>query len=536
MREIESQQLETQKEIKEQTKIKNSLESKLGITSDEAITISALRENPNYQSLMQQLKEKENAIGIASAKFNSNSPQIIELQEEKQKILDLLDREKRQILTNERVSDRIDRFVFLNDSNSILLSLVEQLVEATNKLEILQARQQTIAENADLFDQQAANFPEISRRYKNLQQELEIANRTREQLLVQKDRLQIQASQTQSPWTLVSQPSLISDGTGNPTSLIADSQNGVLKGLFLGLLLGTGTVILIEKIRDVFYCTEDLADAAKSASILGEIPFNQNLASEESQSLVESSEIRKADESRYSSYLDLARTKDDLIFINAFSKLYANFYFRYRDRSIRSVAICSPCQGDGKSTVALYLAKTIANSGKKVLLVDANSFSYQLPKRLISADRIEDNLFMLIVSQEAFNNTAQREELMSEFQNSYDFVIYDTPSLLDSVSAGLLSVNTDGILLVTAIGKTKKSLFKKAIEQIETFDLPFLGIIANCTQIESSPTQKSDLSILNPTKFLRSSEHDTVNTETNSPSNQNGSSPDREPNKESSDK
>ena len=530
VRDNKSQQLETQKEIEEQTKIKNSLQSKLGITSDEAITISALRENPNYQSLMQQLKEKENAIAIASATFNSNSPQIIDLKEEKQKILDLLEREKRQILTNERVSDRVDRFVFLNDSDSILLSLVEQLVEATNKLEVLQARQQTLAKNADLFDRQAADFPEVSRRYKNLQQELEIANRTREQLLVQRDRLQIQASQTQSPWTLVSQPKVISDSAGNPTSLVTDSENGVLKGLFLGLLLGTGTVILIEKIRDVFYSTEDIADTAKSGSILGDIPFNQNLASEESRSLVESLlEIRKANDNQHSSYLDLARTKDDLIFFNAFNKLYANLYFRYRDRSIRSVAVCSPSQGDGKSTVALYLAKAVANSGKKVLLVDANSFSYQLPKRLISADRIEDNLFVLIVSQEAFNNTAQREELMSEFRNSYDFVIYDTPSLLDSVSTGLVSVNTDGILLVTAIGKTKKSLFKKAMEQIESFDLPFLGIIANCTQLELSQTKKPDLSILNPTKFLKPSEHNTVNAKTNS-------SPDREPNKEPSNK
>lgn len=511
-REIESQQLETQKEIEEQTKIKNNLQSKLGITADEAITISALRENPNYQSLMQQLKEKENAIAIASATFNSNSPQIIDLQEEKKKILDLLEREKQKILVNEGVSDRLDRFIFLNDSNSILLSLVEQLVESSNKLEILQVRQQTLAQNADLFDRQAANFPEVSRRYKNLQQELEIANRTREQLLVQRDRLQMEASQTQSPWTLVSQPRVTSDSAGNPTSTETDSQNGVLKGLFLGLLLGTGTVILIEKIKDIFYTTEDIADLAKSAPILGEVPFNENLVSQESRSLVESLlEIRKAKDNKYTGSPSLAQSEEDLIFLNAFNKLYAKFYFRYRDRSIRSVTVCSPSQGDGKSTVALYLAKAIANSGKKVLLVDANSFSYQLPEHLISAERVGDNLFVLVVSQEAFNNTAQREELMSEFRDSYDFVIYDTPSLLDSVSAGLLSVHTDGILLVTAIGKTKKSLFKKAVEQIEDFDLPLLGIVANYTQLKESQTQKPDLSILNPTKFLKSSDHNTVN-------------------------
>lgn len=529
VREIESQQLETQKEIEEQTQIKNNLESKLGITTDEAITISALRENPNYQSLVKQLKEKENAIAITSATFNPNSPQAIDLQEEKQKILGLLEREKRQILVNEQVSDRIDRFVFLNDSNSILISLVEQLVTAANQLDTLQARQQALTKSANLFDEQAANFPEISRKYKNLQQELEIANRTREQLLVQRDRLQIQASQTQSPWTLVSQPRILRDSEGNPTSVAMDSGNGILKGLFLGLLLGTGAVVLIEKMQDVFYSTEDLADAVKSSVILGEIPFNQRLATEEGRLSVESLfEIRKADDSKHASYLDLAQTRDDLIFLNAFNKLHANLYFRYRDRSIRSVTVCSPSQGDGKSTVALYLAKAIADSGKKVLLVDANSLSYQLPKRLISAERVGDNLFVLIVSQEVFSNTAQREQLMSEFLDSYDFVIYDTPSLLDSVSAGLLSVNTDGILLVNAIGKTKKSLFIKAMEEIKAFDLTLLGVVANYTQSKQSPTDKPDLSILNPTKFLKSSEPNLLDGKTASaPKDENNSSVDK---------
>ena len=508
VRDLEAQRLETQKEIEEQTKIINNLQSKLGITADEAITIAALRENPNYQSLTQQLKEKENAIAIASATFNSSSPQMVDLQEEKQKILDLLDREKSRIVGNERVSNRLDRFVFLNDSDSILLSLVEQLVESTNQLNTLEARQQTLARNADLFDQQAADFPEVSRKYKNLQQELEIANRTREQLLVQRDRLQLQASQTQSPWTLVSQPRVMSDDAGNPTSLATDSQGGIFKGLLLGLLLGTGTAILMEKIRNTFYTVEDLADAAKSSPVLGEIPFNEHFALEEGRSPIESLfEVRKASDNKYSSYLDLARTKEDAIFINAFNKLYANLYFRYRDRALNSVTICSPSQGDGKSTVALYLANAIASSGKKVLLVDANSFSYQLPKRLISAEQVGDNLYAIIVSQEVFNNTDRREELMNELKNSYDFVVYDTPSLLDSVSTGLLSVNTDGILLVTAIGKTKKSSFDKAIEQIKSFDLPFLGIVANCTQLDRAQNQ-SDLGVLKPTRFLKLSDRD----------------------------
>ncbi|MBE9042805.1 hypothetical protein IQ255_00035 [Pleurocapsales cyanobacterium LEGE 10410] len=517
LREIESQQLKTQEEIEEQTQIKNNLESKLGISSDEAITISALRENPNYQSLVMQLKEKENALAIASATFNSNSPQVIKLQEEKQKVLDLLNSERRQILATDRVSDRVNRFLYLNNNNSILLSLVEQLVESTNRLDTLQARQQALARNASSFKEEAVNFPAISRRYKNLQQELEIANRTREQLLVQRDRLQIQASQTQSPWTLVSQPRVLQDSEGNPSSLADSSPSGVVKGLLLGLLLGTGAVILREKMQDVFYTSEDLADATKSSLVLGEIPFDQKFATAKDQLSIESLfNIRKAENNRHRDRLDFARTDGKPDFLNAFKKLYANLYYRYRDRTIRSIAVCSPSPGDGKSTVALYLAKTIADSGKKVLLVDANSFNYQLPKRLVSANQAGDNLFVLIVSQEAFNNSEQREQLMNEFQANYDYVVYDTPALLDSVMAGMLSVNTDGILLVAALGKTKKSLFRQAFEQIETFNLPLLGIVANHTESNQTQNEQQNISILDPTKFLKSSQANTLDAETDS--------------------
>lgn len=466
---IESQQLETQKEIEERTRIVESLESQLKITSDEAVTVAVLRENPNYQKLIEQFKDRERELALASAKFKPNAPQIVELLKEQQEISDLLSLETKKVLANEEISSRVNRFLVLNEQNSILLSLVEQLVEAANELERLQTRQLSLARTAALYEKQVAEFPQVSRQYKQLQQELNIANRTREQLLIQKDKLNIQASQTETPWSIVSEPQVTQDSDGKLRPLPTTSENSALKGLMGGLFLGLATALLVEKIRDIFYSVDDINDTIKSSITVAEIPFGQEY------------KTFKNYEKDSAYYLEslLDRNYADSRFSNAFDQLYADVYFRHRDDSVKAIAVCSASEGDGKSTVALNLARAIVADGKKVLLVEANSFGCQRSESLISGNWVENNLSIIIASQEMLRNSVQREKLMNEYRNTYDYVIYDTPSMLNSTTAGFLSVNTDGILLVAAISKTKKSLFIKAYEQIESFKIPLLGIVAN---------------------------------------------------------
>lgn len=499
VRNIKLQQIETQKEIEEQTRIKNNLQSQLKIDVREAIAISTLIENPNYQSLIKQYKDKERELAVASATFSRKSPQVINLEEEKQELLDLLNAETRRISLREGLSVNPRKFLVSNNSNSILLTLVQQLIEANNQLETLQARKQALAKNAGLFEQQMRQFPEVSRRYQELQQELTVSNRDRDQLLVQKNKLQIQASQTQAPWKVISQPQVISDGNGNPIPILNDSSNRILKGLMAGFVLGVVLAILLEKSRNKFFSIEDITDATKLAPILGEIPFNQNLLQATThQPLIKSWFDLPTQYFPNVGLVDNAHFE----FLNAFYKLHANIYLRYRDEPIHSLAVCSPKKADGRSTVALYLARQIAATGKKVLLVDANSFNYQFTDKLISTTQAEKNLFVLVASQKLLDNSVQREKLMKKFQEIYDHVIYDTPPLLDSVTAGFLSVETDGILLVAAIDRTDKSLFMKAFEQIQTFKLPLLGIVVNHNGSEKPETYR--LPGIEPTQLLES--------------------------------
>ena len=460
VREIEAEQLETAKEISEQARIVENLKAKLNIGIDEAIAISTLRENPNYQNLITQLNDLERELATVSARFNPNSPQIENLESEKQQILTLLNSETRKILLDEEVSSRANRFLVLNNEDSILLSLVRDLVTAANELEKLDARQEAINRNASIYRQRAQQFPEVSRRYKKLNKELDNASRAREKLLTQKDRLQIQASQTQTPWSVINE-------TKTPQPLSSGNSSSPLQGLFGGLALGVAAAVIWEKLQDVFYSATEVVEATNSV-LLEDIPYDNSL--QQRDVLQECL-----------SFLPTFRPKDEVDenFLAAFDRLYTNIYFRFRDKPVRSIAVCSAASGDGKTTVAMGLASAIAGRGHKVMLVGANSFDNRLPENTSSVSQAGENFYISIVSQAAMNSSLQREKLMKQFAADYEYVIYDTPAMLDSVTANFLSVNTDGVLLVVALGKTKKSLLTEALKQINNFNLPLLGVVTN---------------------------------------------------------
>jgi Mrp family chromosome partitioning ATPase len=69
--------------------------------------------------------------------------------------------------------------------------------------------------------------------------------------------------------------------------------------------------------------------------------------------------------------------------------------------------------------------------------------------------------------------------LMEEFQATFDLVIYDTAHFGGFMDANFLAAHTDGILMVVAIGKTKRSLVMKVMEQLNTYRIPTLGVVAN---------------------------------------------------------
>jgi capsular exopolysaccharide synthesis family protein len=493
VRTVETLELETQRLLQEQKTLYANLQKQLDFTPDEAIAASALSEEPQYKDLLTKVKEVEGQIAVETARFKSANPIVEALERKRANLVALLNQQTQRILGQNLVGTAANSKV-QNFQNSIRIGLIKQLVDTANQLQVLEARSQAIAQTKNNLSRQAREFPSIARRYNELQQQLDIAARTRDQLLSQRETLRVQAAQSQVPWEMVSEPQIPRDPKGQPIPLAANNKNKVVMAVFGALVLGLGAAILIEKLHNIFYCADDVKDAVE-APLLGEIPRDKNAKN-----------FPPSIANAYAYLEGKERNKKNAAeFIEAFDSLYTNIRFLSSNRTISSLAVGSATVGEGKSTVALNLAHVAALAGQRVLLVDANLHSPSLhlllelpnakglsnlldnqnkPNEIIQRSHLADNLFVLTAGL-PIPGTARRlassgmQYLMEELQATFDLVIYDTPPLVDSKDANFLAARTDGILMVVAIRQVNFSVVQKVFSQLENFGIPCLGTVAN---------------------------------------------------------
>ena len=471
---INIEQLETNSELKKLKALKRNLERQLNMSPEEAILASALGEDANYQKLITKLKLLDSEISTQTATFQSNTPQMQALYDEKQNLTNLIKQESQRILGNEFNAELANASLF-KSQNSIGLKMTQELIETTNQIELLEIQLNSLKNIQNQFEQQARQLPSVSRQYAEVTKELSIANETLARLITQRDALRIELAQSQVPWEIVSSPQLLKDSIGNPTPLPQNSEKQLMMSLLGSLVIGIGTTLIFEKSRNVFYTAKDIEQQIQSP-LLGIIPTSDDYE------------------------------QNNPEFLDAFDALYANLKFRFNEPSLRSVVISSIDKENEITFTALHLAETVAAMGHKVLLVDANLRFPTLHSRLgINNERglcdlfVEQtdldcqdviqqcdrasNLFILTSGKILPNSTRmlasnQMKDLNQQFQETFDLIIYDTSALLSYMDTSFLTAHTDGIMTLVEVGKTSKSSVKKALERIEQFQLNNLGAIA----------------------------------------------------------
>ncbi|MBO1066291.1 MULTISPECIES: tyrosine-protein kinase domain-containing protein [Nostocales] len=469
------------------------LQKQLRLETDEAEAISILSESPDYQKLLSQLQDREATIAIKSSEYTENSPNIQTLLIQKQNLLDLVGREKRRLL-GIKLSNTKMNSLDLVTPNSARLREIQKFLEINKQIEVLKTEIQSLNQAENSLRQQIKLFPFIIRQKDDLERQLKIAVDNLNHFLTELERLRIDSAQKQIPWQILTPPI-------QPENLAPSTIQNLIVGTVLGLLLSTGFALIIDKLNNVFYDNEEVKDKIKFP-ILGNIPhikFGKNGQPDQKQNISK--------------------------FWESFRSVYTNIALLKGDSSLRSLAVISAAPGDGKSTIAFYLAQTAAVMGKRVLLVDANLRNPSIHKildlpntkglsnliaeglnfenvihRHSSGTReqnygsqkatandieklfLEDNLFILTTGEISQNPTSllsspQMESLTEQFKQSFDLIIYDTSHLLGFADTNILSRHTDASILVIGVGKTNRSVLAKALEQLNFSSTPILGAI-----------------------------------------------------------
>ncbi|QNB47103.1 polysaccharide biosynthesis tyrosine autokinase [Thermanaerosceptrum fracticalcis] len=191
----------------------------------------------------------------------------------------------------------------------------------------------------------------------------------------------------------------------------------------------------------------------------------------------------------------------------AFKVLRTNLQFLGMNKEIRSIAFTSSGPDEGKSTVLANLAVTLAQTGKKILVIDAD---LRLPVQhkiftrhnavgltnvlaenadldeciretksegvyLLSSGPIPPNPAELLASE-------RMTCLIKKLTERFDYVLVDTPPVLAVTDAVLLSVKVDGIILVAVSGRTRIDRAKEAKEHLVRAKARILGVVLNSVE------------------------------------------------------
>ncbi len=499
---VEQDYLATQVQLKQANSAYINLQQQLNLSPEQAIAVSYLTESPKYQSLLKQLQDLELELAVQSAIFTDKSPQIITLKEKRENVTQLLRQESRNVLAQEFGNITDQESIALSSPNQIRTKLTEELLLKANELKMFQTKVDSLKIVLEELKQRTQQMPTITRQYADLQRELQSTTDSLKRFLEIREKLELEQAQKNVTWRIINPPK-IPDEPVYPTPL-----NNIIIGFLGGLILGMTTALIVDKLDVSIHTLEQLKELIKQP-ILGKIPIHKNINSVEEVIRKALPSLHSSPESALSWMPKTTQPQEytSSYWIESFRNLYTNVSLLGSDSPVNSLVISSANPAEGKSTISLNLAQGAAAMGQKVLLIDADLRLPQL-HRLLGVDNENgltnvlatgvdlvsaikevpqwENLSVITAGQippdpTRLLHSKKMQQIIKELKESekFDFIIYDSPSVLGFSDAKILAPNTNGLILVVKLGKTESSDLQQVTEQLKISHIPLLGIVAN---------------------------------------------------------
>ena len=191
---------------------------------------------------------------------------------------------------------------------------------------------------------------------------------------------------------------------------------------------------------------------------------------------------------------------DDSAMNESYKTLRTNLLYT---SDLKVISLTSTVANEGKTTTAYYLAKSYAELGKKVLLMDCDLRKGSLKKFFTVKTRVSgiseyvsgqskdfiyqtdvDGLFVVLSGKKPANPTellsnSSFEKMLEALKEEFDLIIIDTPPMGIGADATIIGRNVDGVLMVVRNNFVSKKSVKKVKDDLVRTGSKVIGVVLN---------------------------------------------------------
>ncbi|MDD5766888.1 MAG: polysaccharide biosynthesis tyrosine autokinase, partial [Candidatus Marinimicrobia bacterium] len=370
-------------------------------------------------------------------------------------------------------------------------------------------------ENFDKAELEYKSLPLLGLTLSNLERELEIKTQIYQELEIRYQEALIKLSE-QVQEVFIIRPAFLPTEPINPTMIGPTTAIGIIIGLILGIVLA-----FVAETLDTTFSTIDDIEKSLDTTVLGIIPYVdiENIKSQ----LLEKITTEVPDEILQMQARLVSHYNPKSTMAEAFRGLRTNVHFGLLDKGYKSVMITSSVAGEGKTTISVNLAVSLAQIGLNTLLVETDLRKPRVSK-LFGIDkepgltdvilrkepldgviRTMSDLMMGTMATDTFRTdnipgieylnilTCGRIErnpseiiasklmdtVISELKERYDIILFDSAPVIQATDSTVLGSKVDTVILTYYQGKISRGTLRRSKNQLEMLKSDILGVVIN---------------------------------------------------------